>query len=306
MAGGIDWFRWHHGSVTDPKFQLVARRAGASLPDVLAVWAYMLEQASAAETRGTFGEIDCEALDCLFAFPDGRTADVLAAMQTRGLVDGGSVVSWEKRQPKREDDTAAERKRKQREREHELALAAAVTATESRTVTQGHAQVTHGHDRGEERREEEIKTRAETVGMPLSSPPAREPDVSGHEPTPAGLLCRSIKAAGVVDVNPGHPDLLRLIAGGIPAETFTAAAADLAAKGKGRFLLLLKTVEGQWNDAQAAPALAAAAAALPGVSAVAQTAALLAEQAEAAQRARSPEAQAARREAMARLKGVAA
>ena len=46
---GMDWFRWHHGSVTDPKFQLVARRAGASLPDVLAVWAYVLEAASQAE-----------------------------------------------------------------------------------------------------------------------------------------------------------------------------------------------------------------------------------------------------------------
>ena len=24
MAGCIDWFRWHHGSVTDPKFKLIA------------------------------------------------------------------------------------------------------------------------------------------------------------------------------------------------------------------------------------------------------------------------------------------
>jgi hypothetical protein len=301
MAGGIDWFRWHHGSVTDPKFQLVARRAGASLPDVLAIWAYMLEQASAAETRGNFGEIDCEALDCLFAFPDGRTAEVLAAMQTRGLVDGGAVVSWEKRQPKREDDTAAERKRKQREREHELA----VTAAESRNVTQRHAQVTHCHDREEESREEEIKTRAETGGVPLSPAPVREtlPDLTGHEPTPAGLLCRAIKAAGVQDVNPGHADLLRLMAGGIAAESFTATAAELVGKGKGKFALLLKTVEGRWNDAQAAPALAAAAAAAPGVSAVAQTAALLARQAEAGRRANSPEAQAARMAAIARVKG---
>ena len=31
MAGGIDWFRWHHGSVTDPKFQLVARKSKQAL-----------------------------------------------------------------------------------------------------------------------------------------------------------------------------------------------------------------------------------------------------------------------------------
>jgi hypothetical protein len=119
------------------------------------------------------------------------------------------------------------------------------------------------------------------------------------------LLCRAIKAAGVQDVNPGHADLLRLMAGGIAAESFTATAAELVGKGKGKFALLLKTVEGRWNDAQKAPALAAAAAAAPGVSAVAQTAALLAQQAEAGRRANSPEAQAARLAAMAKVKGAA-
>jgi hypothetical protein len=116
----MHWFRWHHGSVTDPKFQLVARRAGASLPDVLAVWAYLLEQASASADRGSPGSVDAEALDCLFGFPatDTRTADILAAMEQRGLtLPDGSIASWSKRQPRREreDDTAAERKRRQRE-----------------------------------------------------------------------------------------------------------------------------------------------------------------------------------------------
>lgn len=103
---GMDWFRWHHGSVTDPKFQLVARKSGASLPDVLAVWAYILETASQSVERGDFGSVDCEALDCLFGFPatETRTANILKAMQERDLVDGSRVASWEKRQPKRERD----------------------------------------------------------------------------------------------------------------------------------------------------------------------------------------------------------
>lgn len=122
MAGGIDWFRWHHGSVTDPKFQLIARKSGASLPDVLAVWAYLLESASASNDRGSFGEIDAEALDCLFGFPDTetRTADIIAAMRDRNLLQDDRVEAWDRRQPKREresDDTAAERKRLQRARE---------------------------------------------------------------------------------------------------------------------------------------------------------------------------------------------
>lgn len=104
MACGIDWFRWHHGSVTDPKFQLVARRSGASLPDVLAVWAYLLEKASAAEFRGCFGEIDGEAVDCLFGFDDGTTNAILGQMVERSLISDDYVVAWDKRQPKRERD----------------------------------------------------------------------------------------------------------------------------------------------------------------------------------------------------------
>lgn len=172
MAGGIDWFRWHHGSITDPKFQLIAKKVGVRLGDVIAVWAYVLEKASAADERGTFGEIDCEAVDCLIGCDEGTTQNILAAMQTRDLVDEhGQVVAWHRRQPKREDETAAERKRRQREREHEMGMAD-VTGVSSRDVTQGHADVTHGHDRGEERREE--KKNPNTAPTELVDLPADE------------------------------------------------------------------------------------------------------------------------------------
>jgi hypothetical protein len=151
MAGGIEWFRWHHGSVTDPKFQLVARKAGASLPDVLAVWAYILEEASAADVRGEFS-IDAEAVDCMFGFEDGKTSSILSVMGARGILDGNRIASWDKRQPKKEDDTATDRKRRQRERENQEK--SSVTSDESRNVTQCHADVTQCHARGEESREE--------------------------------------------------------------------------------------------------------------------------------------------------------
>lgn len=119
MAGGIDWFRWHHGSVTDPKFLVVSRKAGVRLGDVLAVWAFLLEKASAAEKRGTFGDIDGEAVDCLLDMDEGATDRIIAAMQGRSLVDDGAISAWDKRQPKRErdDPNAAERKAIQRDRE---------------------------------------------------------------------------------------------------------------------------------------------------------------------------------------------
>lgn len=148
----MDWFRWHHGSVTDPKFQLVAKKAGVRLPDVLAVWAFLLERASADQDRGTIGDIDAESLDLLFGMEDGQCAQILEAMAGRGLIAEGRIAAWDKRQPKREreDDTAAERKRRQRERDAEQA---AVTPD----VTPCHATSRHVTPREEEIREEKEK-----------------------------------------------------------------------------------------------------------------------------------------------------
>lgn len=222
---GMDWFRWHHGSVTDPKFQLVARKSGASLPDVLAVWAYVLETASQAEERGVFGEIDAEALDCLFNFPstETRTADILQAMKERGLIDDFHIVAWHKRQPKREreDGTAAERKQRQRDKE-----ASGVTDD----VTPSHATSHQKKPRGEERREEEIT-----------------PTSVGVAPTLAGEACKAMKAKGLQGVNPSHPKLKALLDAGITVDELAGAAEDAVAKKK-PFAYALATAEGRRRD----------------------------------------------------------
>ena len=158
MAGGIDWFRWHHGSVTDPKFQLVARKSGASLPDVLAVWAYLLEKASAAEFRGCFGEVDCEAVDCLFGFSDGATDAILSEMVERKLIADEYVVAWEKRQPKREreGDKSTERVQAFRQRQ--------------RQETPGNATERQETPRGEESREEEKREQPKKEARKRAAP----------------------------------------------------------------------------------------------------------------------------------------
>lgn len=90
MAGGIDWFRWHHGSVTDPKFQLVAKRAGVSLGDVIAVWAFVLEKASQA--GGEVLASDHIACDDQLALEPGVSARIRAEMGRKGLLDGNRVA----------------------------------------------------------------------------------------------------------------------------------------------------------------------------------------------------------------------
>lgn len=222
---GMDWFRWHHGSVTDPKFQLVARKSGASLPDVLAVWAYVLETASQAEERGTFGEIDAEALDCLFNFPgtETRTDDILKAMEARGLILGGQVVAWSKRQPKREreDNTAAERKQRQRDKDSDGGAPG---------VTPSHATSHQEKPRGEERREEEKTSTSVDVA-----------------PTLAGDACKAMKAKGLQGVNPSHPKLVALLEAGMTVDELAGAAEDAVTKKK-PFAYALATAEGRRRD----------------------------------------------------------
>ena len=144
MAGGMDWFRWHHGSVTDPKFGLVAKKAGARLGDVLAVWAFVLESASSNETRGTVGAIDAESLEFLLGLDQGAAYRILDAMTQRGLLGAGGVVqSWERRQPKRERDDDNSTARVQAFRQKQ------------RHETPGNATERQETPRGEESREEQ-------------------------------------------------------------------------------------------------------------------------------------------------------
>jgi hypothetical protein len=144
MAGGIDWFRWHHGSVTDQKFPLVARKSGASVAEVIAVWACMLEESSMSYERGTLEKApDFDALDCALGLPEGRSGAIFRAMQERDLIDEYlHITSWAKRQPKREreDDNSTARVQAFRERQ--------------RHETPRNAKEEEETPRGEERREE--------------------------------------------------------------------------------------------------------------------------------------------------------
>lgn len=120
---GMDWFRWHHGSVTDPKFQLVAKKAGASVAEVLAVWACLLEAASQAETRGNPGQQDFEALDCALGLSEGMSGAIYEQMLNRGLLtEEDGIAAWDKRQPKREreDATNADRQASFRARQNQV------------------------------------------------------------------------------------------------------------------------------------------------------------------------------------------
>lgn len=140
----MDWFRWWHGSVTDPKLQRVARMAGATVGEVIAVWACVLERASSVTagdagvtqgdrpvTRGDVVGFDCDDHDVLLGFADGKTAQIFAALVDRGLIEDQRIARWDERQPKREDSSTA-RTREWRERKKQPAGVTTGDAPETR------------------------------------------------------------------------------------------------------------------------------------------------------------------------------
>lgn len=100
--------------ITDPKWRVISRKSGASVSEVISVAIGLMT--SASENEGGRGVYTVEPEDIAACLDlDEEVVDaILAAMQGR-LIEGGKIINWDKRQPKRED-TSTERTRAWRER----------------------------------------------------------------------------------------------------------------------------------------------------------------------------------------------
>lgn len=128
------WFCLHDGTVSDPKWIVIARRSGQPKAVVLSIWIALLEHANQQDNRGSLQGLDCEVLDALFDLEPGASEAVLLAMADKGLIAGDMIANWEKRQFKPE--CRAERKtslssteRSRQSRERRRAAACNVSAT---------------------------------------------------------------------------------------------------------------------------------------------------------------------------------
>lgn len=147
----MDWLRWYHGTVNDPKWRVISRRAKSSIPVVLAVWSAMLENASQASPRGTLQGWSHEDVGAALDLDASEVEAVYSAMQGKTL-EGDVLTGWDKRQPKRErEESSAERVRAFRERQKEQAQ-----EPEETPVTPCNASDNHETPRLDKSREEEI------------------------------------------------------------------------------------------------------------------------------------------------------
>jgi hypothetical protein len=112
-----DWVRLWHDMPTDPKWRTIARKSGQSIGNVIAVFTFMMCNASGnAAERGTLSGLCAEDIATALDVDECDVQAIFDAMQGRVVDQDGKLTGWEKRQPKREDSTAAQRKAAWKER----------------------------------------------------------------------------------------------------------------------------------------------------------------------------------------------
>ena len=133
------WVRLWHDMPTDPKWRTIARKSGQRVGDVMAVFSFMLVSAGAnSDERGALCGFDVEDVATALDLDESAVVAIMDAMQGK-VLDGKKLTGWEKRQPKREDGTAAERKSAWKERQKQQ------VAEAERNGTQENAAGTHGN-----------------------------------------------------------------------------------------------------------------------------------------------------------------
>ena len=103
----FSWVRSWHGAPTDNKYLVIAARAKVKTGVVSAVMWALLDYASQHEVRGTVEGFDTETYAAFSGFDEVEIIAIIEAMTAKNIIKDGRLTNWEKRQPKREDDSTA-------------------------------------------------------------------------------------------------------------------------------------------------------------------------------------------------------
>lgn len=269
MAG--DWIKMRTNLRTHPK---VVRMSSALQCDALrvigalwAVWSIADEHAAVHDGAGHLDGYSLADMSGVIGFPG--FAEQMAAC---GWVDecdehaqnGGKCLIF------KDFDTHNGKSAKSRAEDSERKRASRQSAERPKSVRKVSAERPAETVTREEKRREEINTHRggatdEVVGVSGQDRKDQEHERQAEPPvTPsaAGKACLVLRKAGLQDVNPGHPDLLELLAGGCTEAELAGAAVVAVGKGKG-FAYALGVLRG--HRAEAAQR-AAAGVAVPGMS----------------------------------------
>ena len=189
----IDWFRWHHGSISDPKFTVIARKSKQPRSLVLAVWAALLETASQADDRGSLEGVEIDTIAACLDVEEDAVSAIYQAAVDKGLIADGRIASWDRRQVYREDDDSKDRVRRFREKQKQSQEKYQENDQSIAPVTQGNAPVTQGNapvtpqitdTDTDQNREEQIRTEKSVSPAQARPPPPPPPPKNNFPPPP--------------------------------------------------------------------------------------------------------------------------
>ena len=155
----FEWWRSWHGAPMDAKWLVIAKRAQVAPGVVSAVAWSLFDYASQANPRGSVTGFDVETYATFSGFAEADIEAVIEAMKVKGVIgEDGRLANWDKRQPKREDDSR-DRVRAFRRREAEKDAM-------KRTVTQS-------NDREDKDKDKDTESEAGGLGGAHQAPAAK-------------------------------------------------------------------------------------------------------------------------------------
>jgi hypothetical protein len=102
----LSWWRSWNGAPTDHKWAVIAKRSGVKVGIVSAIAWALMDYASQNKDRGSIKGFDVETYSVYSGFEEKEIESVISAMEDKEMIVDGKFYNWEKRQPKREDDSS--------------------------------------------------------------------------------------------------------------------------------------------------------------------------------------------------------
>lgn len=160
----------------DHKWIVIAKRAGVQPVIVSAIFWALLDYASQQDERGSVAGFDVETYAIWAGMDEADVLSVLDAMRAKGVItDGETLSAWDKRQPKREDDS------KERVRRHRDSKNVTHGNADGESVTQCNDDVTHGNA-PDKRREDQRRSKNSEAQATLVAPPQRRQSATKRSP----------------------------------------------------------------------------------------------------------------------------
>ena len=105
----VDWFRSYHGAPIDPKWRLIAKNTNTTPGNVAVIWWYLLDIASQENPRGALPCVtdsrNAEIVSSAFEIDSQQVKSIINEFIRLRMIENGRITMWEKRQPKREDNS---------------------------------------------------------------------------------------------------------------------------------------------------------------------------------------------------------